>query len=192
MEKGIIFIISGPSGSGKSTIINEFLKKHKNDFFLSISATTREPRKSEIDGKDYYFYTKEKFKELIKKDMFLEYAKILGNFYGTPKKPIFDAINKGKNVIMDIDIQGVKKIRKKLKFYVTIFIIPPSFKELEKRLNKRKTDSKKSINERLKLAKKELKERNSYDYIIVNKNIKETVNMLEYVVKFEKLRNYKI
>ncbi len=192
MEKGIVFVISGPSGSGKSTIINRFIKKHKKDFFLSISATTREPRKGEIDKKDYYFYTKTKFKSNIKKNKFLEYAKVLDNFYGTPEKPVLDNINKGKNVIMDIDVRGANKIKTKLKNCVTVFMMPPDFNELEKRLRKRKTDSEKSIKKRLKLAKKELKERENYDYIIVNKDLKETINCLEIIIKLEKFRRYKI
>lgn len=192
MEKGIIFIISGPSGSGKSTIINEFIKKNKKDFFLSISATTREPRNGEKNGIDYHFYKKSKFKEFIKKGEFLEYARVLDNFYGTPKKPIFNNINKGKNVIMDIDVQGARKIRKKIKNCVTIFIMPPTFDELEKRLRKRKTDSEKSIKKRLKLAKKELKERKNYDYIIVNSSIDETLNILETIIKLEKFKRYSI
>ncbi len=192
MEKGIIFVISGPSGSGKSTIISRFIKKHKKDFFLSISVTTREPRKGETDKKDYYFYTKEKFLKDINKDKFLEYAKVLDNFYGTLKKPVFDNINKGKNVIMDIDVQGANKIKAKLKNCVTVFIMPPDFNELEKRLRKRRTDSEKSIKKRLKLAKKELKERKNYDYIIVNKDLNETINILETIIKLEKFKRYKI
>ncbi len=192
MEKGIIFVISGPSGSGKSTIINRFMEKHKKDFFLSISATTRQPRKGEVNGKDYFFYEKNKFILDMKKNKFIEYAKILDNFYGTPKGPIFNNINKGKNVIMDIDVQGARKIKEKLKNCVTIFIMPPDFDELENRLRKRKTDSEKSIQKRLKLAKKELKERKNYDYIIINNDIEETVNIIENIVKLEKFKRYKI
>jgi len=191
-QKGIMFVVSGPSGSGKSTVIKEFLKKHRKDFALSVSATTRPPRTGESDGKDYYFYSAAKFKRLIKQGNFLEYAKVLDNFYGTPRQNALDNINSGRNVIMDIDVQGATKIRAKVRNCATIFIITPSFSVLKSRLCNRKTDSKESIKKRLALAKKELKQRGEYDYIIVNKDLKKAVGFIECVVALEQFRRYKI
>jgi guanylate kinase len=187
-EKGLIFIISAPSGTGKTTVINEFLKKHKKDFVLSISVTTRKPRINEKDGRDYYFISKEKFKEYIKKNKFLEYAKILDNYYGTLKSTVLKSINRGLNVIMDIDVQGAAKIRKKVQKCITIFLKPPSLEELKNRLFKRKTETKKEALRRIQLAKKELKEQKKYDYIITNKDINDTVAVLEAIYKFERFK----
>lgn len=187
-EKGLIFIISAPSGTGKTTVIKNFLKKHKHDFVLSISVTTRKPRINEKNGKDYYFISKEKFKEYIKKDKFLEYAKILNNYYGTLKSTVLKSINRGFNVIMDIDVQGAAKIREKIYKCITIFLKPPSLEELKSRLFKRKTETKTEALRRIKLAKKELKEQKKYDYIIINKDIKDTVAVLEAIYKFERFK----
>lgn len=182
MNSGLIYVISAPSGAGKTTVIKEFLKKHKRDFVLSVSVTTREPRKNEKNGRDYYFFTKEKFRAYIKKGRFLEYARVLSNFYGTLKNKVVSALNKGKNVIMDIDVQGAAKIRGIMKGRcVTIFLAAPSIKTLEKRLKNRKTDSGKSIENRLKLAKKELKEKGKYDYIVVNKELGKAVSDIEVI-----------
>jgi guanylate kinase len=165
-NKGLIFIVSAPSGTGKTTVIKRFLKHHKRDFVLSISVTTRRPRKNEKNGRDYYFISMEKFKEHIRKGMFLEYARILDNYYGTLKATVLKSINKGLNVIMDIDVQGAAKISSKVNDCIKIFLKPPSLKELKNRLLKRKTETKKEMISRINLAKKELKEQKKYDYKI--------------------------
>jgi len=185
-QQGIVFVVSAPSGTGKTTIINEFLKKHKKDFVLSVSVTTRNKRNGEVDGKDYHFFSREKFKRFIKGKKFLEYADVLGNFYGTLSDTVYGSTKKGKNVIMDIDVQGADSMREKIKNCVTIFITPPSYAELKKRLLKRRTDSVQEIKRRLALAKKELKERKKYDYIIQNKDLKKSVARLETIVTKEK------
>ncbi|MCE5299363.1 MAG: guanylate kinase [Spirochaetia bacterium] len=189
-NKGIVFVVSAPSGTGKTTVINEFLKSHIKDFVVSVSVTTRAPRKGEQNGRDYFFFTKEKFRQFIKKGRFLEYAPVLDNYYGTLKQTVKSNINKGKNVIMDIDVQGAKKIKKEMPEAVTIFIIPPSFRVLSERLKNRKTESEKAVAQRLKLAKKELKERLKYDYIIINKELTEAKGFLECIYSLEKFRRY--
>ncbi|MBP7792039.1 MAG: guanylate kinase [Candidatus Goldbacteria bacterium] len=187
-NKGLIFIVSAPSGTGKTTVIKKFIKRHKKDFVLSISVTTRRPRKNEKNGRDYYFISMKKFKEYIKKGMFLEYARILDNYYGTLKATVIKSINKGLNVIMDIDVQGAAKISRKTEDCIKIFLRPPSLKELKSRLFKRKTESKEEAIKRIKLAKKELKEQKKYDYIITNKNIDDVVKILDAIYSFEKFK----
>jgi len=193
MKKGgMIFVVSAPSGTGKTTVIKRFLRRHKNDFVLSVSATTRKPRKGEVHGKDYFFYTKNKFRQLMKEDKFIEYARVLDNYYGTLRETVMKSVKKGKNVIMDIDVQGARRIKNRIKDCVTVFILPPTFKELEKRLKKRKTETKKDMRSRLFLAKKELKERKKYDYIVINEDIGRTVELLECVLLLEKHKNYEM
>jgi guanylate kinase len=186
-KKGMIFVISAPSGTGKTTVINEFLKGHRDDFSVSVSVTTRQPRKGEINGRDYYFFTREKFKNYIKQGRFLEYATVLENYYGTLAETVLKSVNSGRNVIMDIDVQGAGKIRKKVDC-ITIFIVPPSFKELSRRLSNRRTESKEAVKKRLALAKKELKERSKYDYIIVNSFLAEATGYLDSIYAMETLR----
>ncbi len=190
--KGLIFVISAPSGAGKTTVIKSFIRSHRRDFILSVSVTTREPRKNEKDGRDYYFFTRKKFRQYIKQGKFLEYAPVLSNYYGTLKQTVISALNKGKNVIMDIDVQGARKIRQKVKNCVTIFIVPPSFRELQKRLKNRRTETKKDLQKRLSLAKKELKEKRKYDYIVVNKDLAKAVKDIEgiYRIQQAKSRNF--
>ncbi|HDT14664.1 MAG TPA: guanylate kinase, partial [Firmicutes bacterium] len=169
MKSGLVYVVSAPSGAGKTTIIKEFLKKHRRDFEVSVSVTTRKPRKGEKNGRDYIFYDKKEFLKEVKKAGFLEYAKVLDNYYGTLKSTVEKTLKKGKNVIMDVDVQGAKQLKKKLKNdCVTIFILPPSFAELSKRLKNRKTEDKKSIAGRIALGRKEWKERKKYDYTIIN------------------------
>jgi len=191
-SRGSIFVISGPSGSGKSTVIKEFLKKQAGDFVLSVSATTRMPRKGEKEGVHYYFYKKEEFLKHARAGRFLEYAHVVGNYYGTPAGRVISNINRGKHVIMDIDIQGAAKIKKKVKGIVTVFIMPPTFEELKKRLCKRKTDSAADIRKRLNLAKKELKESPEYDYIIVNKKLEDSVRYLDCIYRLTEFKKHRL
>ncbi|MCT7548286.1 guanylate kinase [Aliarcobacter butzleri] len=177
-KKGAILIISGPSGCGKSTLLKE-VYKNISDYYFSISTTTREPRIGEINGVDYFFVSKEEFEEDIKKGNFLEYAKVHDNYYGTSLKPIIKALNEGKLVIFDIDVQGHHLVRKKMNDSVTsVFITTPSLKVLEERLNNRNSDSLEVIEKRVKNAKKEIEFFDEYDYFIVNDNLESASNEL--------------
>ena len=171
MEQGAILVLSGPSGAGKSTIINA-ASKDIGAYYFSISTTTREPRDGEVDGRDYFFVTKKSFEEDIAKDNFLEYAQVHGNYYGTSLKPVREALNGGKLVIFDIDVQGHRLVREKLDDITTsAFITPPTLKSLEKRLRDRSTDSSEVIDNRLKNAKDEIDALSEYDFVIVNDTI---------------------
>lgn len=171
--RGAVLIVSGPSGCGKSTLLKEVIKNIPNLYF-SISTTTREPREAEEDGIDYFFVSKEKFEEDIKDANFLEYAKVHDNYYGTSLKPVIEALNSGKLVIFDIDVQGHKIIRKKLQNLITsVFITTPTKKILEQRLVARATDREDSINKRVENARVEMEEFLDYDYLIVNENLNE-------------------
>ncbi|MCT7570889.1 guanylate kinase [Aliarcobacter butzleri] len=177
-KKGAILIISGPSGCGKSTLLKE-VYKNISDYYFSISTTTREPRVGEVNGVDYFFVSKEEFEEDIKKGNFLEYAKVHDNYYGTSLKPIIKALNEGKLVIFDIDVQGHHLVRKKMNDSVTsVFITTPSLKVLEERLNNRNSDSLEVIEKRVKNAKKEIEFFDEYDYFIVNDNLASASNEL--------------
>ncbi|MDN5081811.1 guanylate kinase [Aliarcobacter butzleri] len=177
-KKGAILIISGPSGCGKSTLLKE-VYKNISDYYFSISTTTREPRIGEVNGVDYFFVSKEEFEEDIKKGNFLEYAKVHDNYYGTSLKPIIKALNEGKLVIFDIDVQGHHLVRKKMNDSVTsVFITTPSLKVLEERLNNRNSDSLEVIEKRVKNAKKEIEFFDEYDYFIVNDNLETASNEL--------------
>lgn len=177
-KKGAILIISGPSGCGKSTLLKE-VYKNISDYYFSISTTTREPRVGEINGVDYFFVSKEEFEEDIKNGNFLEYAKVHDNYYGTSLKPIIQALNEGKLIIFDIDVQGHHLVRKKMNDSVTsVFITTPSLKVLEERLNNRNSDSLEVIEKRVKNAKKEIEFFDEYDYFIVNDNLESASNEL--------------
>lgn len=174
-------VVSAPSGCGKGTILNEVLKDDK--FWYSVSATTRKPRPGEVNGVNYFFLSKEEFEKRIAKGEMLEWAKYVDNYYGTPAKEIEIARNKGKNVVLEIEIQGAFQIKKKCPDANLIFIIPPSFKELEKRLRGRGTETEDVIAGRTAQAKKELPHAADYDYIIVNDDLETACNDFRAVVR---------
>ena len=187
-KKGAILIISGPSGCGKSTLLKE-VYKNISDYYFSISTTTREPRIGEVNGVDYFFVSKEEFEEDIKKGNFLEYAKVHDNYYGTSLKPIIQALNEGKLVIFDIDVQGHHLVRKKMNDSVTsVFITTPSLKVLEERLNNRNSDSLEVIEKRVKNAKKEIEFFDEYDYFIVNDNLASASNELVSIANIARVK----
>ena len=167
---GNVFIISAPSGTGKSTVIKRIMEL-RSDLYFSISATTREPRPGEISGMSYSFLTHDQFEELIDQDALLEYAEYVGNFYGTPKKPVLEYIKYGSDIILDIDVQGCKQVIKAMPEAVTIFIVPPSLTELERRLRHRGTDPEDKMLKRMQRAKAEMAEKDCYDYIVVNDSV---------------------
>lgn len=186
MNKGSLFIVSGPSGCGKGTILTEILKQDK--FYYSISATTRNPRVGEVDGVNYHFLSKEKFEELIKNDGMLEYASYCDNYYGTPRKPVEDMLNAGKHVILEIEVQGAMNVMKKCPDAVSIFILPPSIKELRRRLNKRGTETDDVIEKRLAQAEREIKMAENYDYIMINGELELAVQDLLSVIRSQELK----
>ena len=186
-KQGQLIVISGPSGAGKDTIINELLKKNKN-IWLSVSSTSRAPRGGEVDGENYFFLTKEDFEKKIKEDYFLEYAEYAGNYYGTPKEKMLEKIEKGIDVVLVIEIQGAKKIKKLVPEAIFIFIMPPSEKELLKRLKNRKTEEKEKIVERFNIAYKEINEVSKYNYVVVNDLLEDAVDKVEAIIKAEKCR----
>ena len=169
--KGKLVVISAPSGTGKGTVIKELLKL-RPDFSFSISATTRKPRPKEKDGVDYYFISHDIFREMIKNNEFLEYAQFVGEYYGTPEKPVLENINSGKTILLDIEVQGAKQVMAKKTDAVMIFIMAPDMTELEKRLRGRGTDTEEKLIERLKRAEHELNEKDHYNYVIINDNAK--------------------
>ncbi len=185
MNKGLLIVVSGPSGCGKGTILAEILKDDK--FFYSISATTRNARPGEENGVNYHFLTKEKFEELIENDGMLEYASYCDNYYGTPRKPVEDMLNQGKHVILEIEVQGAMKIKEKCPEAKFIFILPPSLKELRRRLNKRGTESEEVIEKRLNEATGEIKQAYKYDYALINGELSVAVDDLLAIIKAEEL-----
>ena len=187
-KEGILVVISGPSGVGKGTICKEYFKQ-KEDAFLSVSATTRKPREGEIDGKSYHFFDEEKFNQLIKEDYFLEWADFCGKRYGTPKKPVFDCIKQGKDVVLEIEVQGAMQIKAKHPEGVYIFILPPSMEELRKRLEGRGTESQDVVEKRLITARRELEFANKYNYYIVNDTVENAVEKINKIIEVEKLRS---
>ncbi len=185
MSKGLLIVVSGPSGCGKGTILAEVLKD--NRFFYSISATTRNARPGEIDGVNYHFLTKNKFEELIENDGMLEYASYCDNYYGTPRKPVEDMLNQGKHVILEIEVKGAMKIKEKCPDAKFIFILPPSLKELRRRLNKRGTETEDVIEKRLNEATGEIKQAYNYDYALVNGELSIAVDDLLAIIRAEEL-----
>lgn len=185
MAEGLLVIVSGPSGCGKGTICRKFLQRNE-DMNISISATTRSPRRGEKDGVNYFFLTEDVFKKMISKNKFLEYANVHGNFYGTPKKYVLDKIKKGENIFLEIDIQGALQIKKIYPNGVFVFILPPSMEELKNRIIRRGTESKSDIDRRYKNAFKEIEYINEYDYAIVNDKVEKAVKKLESIVTAEK------
>lgn len=184
MKKGLFTVISGPSGVGKNTIADILVN---NDYGIySVSMTTRKKRETEIDGKDYFFVDTKEFEDNIEKDNFLEYAKYNDNYYGTLKSFVFDNLEKGINVIAVVDIQGGINIKKIFPEAVLIFIMPPSFEELERRLRGRNTDSEEDILKRLEIAKREINYRNLYDYIIVNNTVEKAIEEIINIINKEK------
>ncbi len=187
MKKGKTFIVSGPSGVGKSTVLHQLLNG-RNDLYFSVSATTRPAREGEINGVHYHFLDVDTFQRWIAEDQFLEYAEYVGNFYGTPKRYVDEAMEAGKDVILDIEIQGALQVAAKRPETVRIFIAPPSWGELERRLSSRGTDSQEKIQERLIRAKVEFQTAHTYDYFVINDSVENAARELEAIMTAEHCR----
>ena len=184
-EDGLMIVLSSPSGSGKTTL-SKLLSK-QNNYYISVSYTTRKPRINEIDSQDYHFVSEEKFKSLIKNNEFLEYAKVFNNYYGTVKSAVINNLNKGKKLIFDIDWQGTEQIKEKKLQYklITFFILPPSKKVLFERLSNRDMKDKLIVEERMKQFSKDVLHWNNYDYVVINDNLENCYNEVNYLIKSE-------
>lgn len=186
MNRGLLIVVSAPSGCGKGTLLAEILKD--KDYYYSVSATTRSPREGEVDGVNYHFTTREEFEGLINSDGMLEYAQYCGNYYGTPKKEVEKKLSEGKNVILEIEVQGAMQVKKIAPEGVFVFILPPSVSELKKRLLKRGTEEIAVIEKRVAEAVGEIKYAEKYDYVIVNDDLAKAVEDFKTVISAEKMR----
>ena len=183
MKKGLLIIISGPSGVGKGTIRSYFMNDESLKLAYSISMTTRSPRVGEKDGVDYIFTTKEAFEEAIKNGELLEWAKFVGNYYGTPMEEVEKLRNEGKNVLLEIEVQGATQVREKCPDALTIFIIPPNMEELEKRIRGRRSEPEEIVQQRLAKASKEMKMMDNYKYIVCNDDPKLAADLISSIIK---------
>ncbi|WP_312091939.1 guanylate kinase [Aminipila sp.] len=186
MDKGRLFVVSGPSGAGKGTICQRLVED--TNIELSVSMTTRNPRPLEVEGINYYFVSKEEFLKTIDEDGLLEYAEVYGNYYGTPRKKVMDRLCEGKDVVLEIDIQGAMKVKQAYPKGVFIFILPPSMAELRKRITGRGSESEDAINMRLGETLKEVSYIDKYDYCVVNGELSEAVERVKAIVKAEDSR----
>ena len=181
--KGKLFILSGPSGVGKGTVREKILENPNVNLVYSISMTTRAPRQGEIDGVHYYFVSNEVFEQAIKNDELLEHAKFVGNYYGTPKKMIDQQLEQGKNVLLEIEVQGAKQVIAKCPEAITIFMVPPSLEELEKRIRGRRSEPEDIVQQRLSKAKSEMALRKNYKYVVVNDTVEKASQAIIDIIK---------
>lgn len=186
-KEGLLIVVSGFSGAGKGTAMKRLIEKY-GQYALSISATTRKPRDGEVDGREYFFKTVEEFEKMIADDELIEYAKYVNNYYGTPKKYVEEQLKSGKNVILEIEIQGALKIKEKFPDAVLMFIVPPSAEVLKNRLIGRGTESMDVIEARLKRATEEAEGVENYDYVVVNDELEECVDSINEIIMSEKKR----
>ena len=184
-RKGLLLVLSGPSGAGKGTICDKFMENN-NEVLLSISSTTRKPREGEVAGVSYNYISKEEFEEQLKNDGFLEHVHVFENYYGTPRQAVINNIEKGIDVLLEIEIVGAMQIKKRFPEAVLIFVLPPNIKELETRIHKRGTESNEQIKLRLERALKEIQGINEYSYFIINSDIDESVDYMRSIIKAEK------
>lgn len=186
-KKGILIVVSGFSGAGKGTLMKRLLEDY-DDYALSVSATTRSPRPGEEDGREYFFKSVEEFEKMIAQDELIEYAKYVNNYYGTPKEYVMQQLEEGKDVILEIEIQGAMKIREKFPDTLLVFVCPPSMEELKNRLVGRGTETLDVINGRLRRAVEESRGMDKYDYLLINDDLEECVDTLHETIRCERMR----
>ena len=187
-KRGLLIVLSGPSGVGKGTVRAAIFSKGEQKFVYSISATTRKPRTGETDGVDYFFKTREEFEQMIQNKQLLEYAEYVGNYYGTPLEYVENTLEQGKDVFLEIDVQGAIQVRELMPDGVFIFLTPPDLNELESRIVNRGTDSDEVIAKRMKTAREELELMKYYDYSVVNDKVENAVQQVEAIIQTEHLR----
>ena len=182
-KKGIVAVVSGFSGAGKGTLMKELLNQHQDQYALSISATTRKPREGEEHGREYFFLTVEEFQNMIAEDALIEHACYVGNYYGTPRSYVEEQMAAGRDVILEIEIQGALEVKKKFPDTLLLFVTPPSAEVLEERLRGRGTETEEVIRERLKRASQEAMYMDQYDYILVNDNLETCVEQMHQLIQ---------
>jgi guanylate kinase len=191
-EKGLLIVLSGPSGVGKGTVRKEIFSQPDTAFEYSISMTTRKPREGEVDGVDYFFKTREEFEEMIKQGKLLEYAEFVGNYYGTPVDYVRETIEAGKDVFLEIEVQGAKQVREKFPEGLFIFLAPPSLSELQKRIVTRGTESEEVIQRRMQAAREEIELMDLYDYVVENDTVEAACNRIKAIVVAEHCRRERV
>lgn len=183
MSKGLLIVLSGPSGVGKGTVLKEVMKDESLKLAFSISMTTREKREGEEEGVNYFYVTKEEFEQAVKDGKMLEYAEFVGNYYGTPLEYVEKLRNEGTNVILEIEVQGCLQVQAKEPDAITIFIVPPSMKELENRIRGRKTEAEEIIQQRLAKAEKEMEMLNKYKYVVCNDDVELAAEIISVIIR---------
>ncbi|ASV66005.1 guanylate kinase [Cytobacillus sp. FSL W7-1323] len=191
-EKGLLIVLSGPSGVGKGTVRKEIFSQPDTAFEYSISMTTRKPRQGEVDGVDYFFKSREEFETLIEQDKLLEYAEFVGNYYGTPVDYVKQTLNEGKDVFLEIEVQGAKQVREKFPDGLFIFLVPPSLSELKNRIVTRGTETEDIINNRLSAAKEEIEMMKLYDYVVENDQVENACDRINAIVVAEHCRRTRV
>ncbi|MGG0718886.1 guanylate kinase [Robertmurraya massiliosenegalensis] len=191
-EKGLLIVLSGPSGVGKGTVRKEIFSQEDTAFEYSISMTTRLPRHGEVNGVDYFFKTRKEFEELITQGKLLEYAEFVGNYYGTPVDYVRETLDRGKDVFLEIEVEGAKQVREKFPDGLFIFLVPPSLSELKNRIVTRGTESEEVINNRMNTAKEEIEMMHLYDYVVENDKVENAVEKIKAIVIAEHLRRERV
>ncbi len=190
-NKGILIVVSGFSGAGKGTIMKALLDKYEETYALSVSATTRAPRPGEVEGREYFFRTVEEFEKMIAKEDLIEYAKYVDNYYGTPRTYVEEQLERGRDVILEIEIQGALKVKEKFPETLLLFVTPPSAAELKRRLEGRGTETPEVIASRMKRAREEAEYMDRYDYLIINDDLNECVEEMHQIIQGEHRRSYR-